>query len=85
MSPWMLGAPTGVPTIEEGVRQKAWLLGTPEMVIERLTELQAEYPGLEDIVLHWPEGMPAAEWKTQLRHFAASVLPAFQPVSAPAG
>jgi alkanesulfonate monooxygenase SsuD/methylene tetrahydromethanopterin reductase-like flavin-dependent oxidoreductase (luciferase family) len=81
--PWGTpGAPTGVPTIEEGVRQKAWLVGPPALVIARLRELEAEYPGLEQIVLHWPEGMPADEWKDQLGQFAREVMPAFQPVGA---
>ena len=83
--PWGTpGAPTGVPTIEEGLRQKAWLVGTAESVTARLRELEDEYPGLEDIVLHWPEGMGAGEWKAQLRRFAAEVMPSFQrqPVAA---
>jgi alkanesulfonate monooxygenase SsuD/methylene tetrahydromethanopterin reductase-like flavin-dependent oxidoreductase (luciferase family) len=76
--PWGTpGAPTGVPTIEEGVRQKAWLVGTASQVIDRLRELESEYPGLEHVVLHWPEGMPADEWITQLRMFARDVMPAF--------
>jgi alkanesulfonate monooxygenase SsuD/methylene tetrahydromethanopterin reductase-like flavin-dependent oxidoreductase (luciferase family) len=78
--PWGTpGAPTGVPTIEEGVRQKAWLVGPPSAVKERLSQLESEYPGLEDIVLHWPEGMPADEWISQLRIFAREVMPAFSP------
>jgi hypothetical protein len=81
--PWGTpGAPTGVPTIEEGVKQKAWLVGPASSVIGRLKDLEAEYPGLEQIVLHWPEGMPADEWKTQLRLFARDVMPAFAPVAA---
>ena len=76
------GAPTGVPSIEEGVRQKAWLLGPPELVIGRLKELEAEYPGLEHVILHWPEGMPAERWIDQLSMFARQVMPAFQPVAA---
>jgi alkanesulfonate monooxygenase SsuD/methylene tetrahydromethanopterin reductase-like flavin-dependent oxidoreductase (luciferase family) len=76
--PWGTpGAPTGVPSIEEGVRQKAWLIGPPSVVIERLRDLESEYPGLEHIVLHWPEGMPADEWIDQLRAFARDVMPAF--------
>jgi alkanesulfonate monooxygenase SsuD/methylene tetrahydromethanopterin reductase-like flavin-dependent oxidoreductase (luciferase family) len=76
--PWGTpGAPTGVPTIEEGVRQKAWLVGPASAVVDRLRELEQEYPGLEHIVLHWPEGMPADEWITQLRMFASDVMPAF--------
>src|SRR6266540_1271970 len=73
------GAPAGVPTIEEGVRQKAWLVGPPSRVIELLEDLQREYPGLEHIVLHWPEGMTASDWKAQLRLFAREVMPAFTP------
>jgi alkanesulfonate monooxygenase SsuD/methylene tetrahydromethanopterin reductase-like flavin-dependent oxidoreductase (luciferase family) len=81
--PWGTpGAPAGVPTIEEGVRQKAWLLGPAATLIDRLRELESEYPGLEHIILHWPEGMSADEWKTQLRQFAREVMPAFQPVAA---
>jgi alkanesulfonate monooxygenase SsuD/methylene tetrahydromethanopterin reductase-like flavin-dependent oxidoreductase (luciferase family) len=79
------GAPAGVPTIEEGVRQKAWLLGSAATVVERLRELESEYPGLEQIILHWPEGMSAEEWKTQLHMFARDVMPAFQPVAATSG
>jgi alkanesulfonate monooxygenase SsuD/methylene tetrahydromethanopterin reductase-like flavin-dependent oxidoreductase (luciferase family) len=78
------GAPAGIPTIEEGVRQKAWLVGPPDRVIQLLKDLEREYPGLEHIVLHWPEGMTSADWIAQLRLFAAEVMPAFQPVAAAA-
>jgi alkanesulfonate monooxygenase SsuD/methylene tetrahydromethanopterin reductase-like flavin-dependent oxidoreductase (luciferase family) len=81
--PWGTpGAPVGVPTIEEGVKQRAWLVGPPERVIARLKDLEDEYPGLEQVVLHWPEGMPAEVWIEQLRLFASEVMPAFQPVAA---
>jgi alkanesulfonate monooxygenase SsuD/methylene tetrahydromethanopterin reductase-like flavin-dependent oxidoreductase (luciferase family) len=75
------GAPAGVPTIEEGVRQKAWLIGPPARVIELLKDLEREYSGLEQIVLHWPEGMSADNWIAQLRLFAREVMPAFAPVA----
>jgi alkanesulfonate monooxygenase SsuD/methylene tetrahydromethanopterin reductase-like flavin-dependent oxidoreductase (luciferase family) len=81
--PWGTpGAPTGVPTIEEGVRQKAWLIGPPSLVIERLKELEENYPGLEHVMLHWPEGSSAELWKEQLRMFAHDVMPAFRPATA---
>ena len=84
--PWGTpGAPAGVPTIEEGVRQKAWLLGPAATIVDRLRELESEYPGLEQIILHWPEGMSAEEWKAQLHQFASEVMPAFQPVAALGG
>jgi hypothetical protein len=83
--PWGTpGAPTGVPSLEEGVRQKAWLVGPVAGVVDRLRDLESEYPGLEHIVLHWPEGMPAGEWIEQLRLFAQEVMPAFE-VATPAG
>jgi len=84
--PWGTpGAPAGAPTIEEGVRQKAWLVGPAATVVERLKELEAEYPGLEQVVLHWPEGMSAEAWIEQLRIFASDVMPAFQPALSPTG
>ena len=70
------GAPSRVPTIEEGVEQKVWACGPPEMVISQLQQFQEKYPGLEDIVLHWPEGMPWSEFKHQLTRFAKEVMPA---------
>jgi len=80
--PWGTpGAPTGVPTIEEGLRQKAWLLGPPATVIDGLKEMETEYPGLDHVMLHWAEGMPADEWKQQLRRFAHEVMPAFTAVA----
>jgi hypothetical protein len=50
-----------------------------------LKELEDEYPGLEQIVLHWPEGMPAEDWIEQLRMFASDVMPAFTRVAAGTG
>ena len=71
------GAPSRVPTIEEGVNQKVWACGPPELVIELLQDVQARYPGLEDVVLQWPEAMPWPEFKDQLTRFAGEVMPAF--------
>src|SRR5439155_23435156 len=66
--PWGTpGAPAGVPTIEEGVRQKAWLVGPPSGVIARLRELEREYPGLDQIDLHWLVGIAAEQRIVQLR------------------
>ena len=77
--PWGTpGAPARMPTIEDGVAQKAWLCGPPDLVIERLKELEAKYPGLEDVMFHWPEGMPQAEFFEQLHRFAEEVMPAFR-------
>ena len=71
------GAPSRVPTIEEGIDQKVWACGPPETVVGLLQEFQAKYPGLEDVVLQWPEGMPWPVFKDQLSRFAREVMPAF--------
>jgi alkanesulfonate monooxygenase SsuD/methylene tetrahydromethanopterin reductase-like flavin-dependent oxidoreductase (luciferase family) len=71
------GAPTAVPTIRDGVAQKAWLCGTPPEIVEGLRAYQEAYPGLDQVLIHWAEGMPPAEFKEQLRTFAREVMPAF--------
>ncbi|MAR85623.1 MAG: hypothetical protein CL713_00130 [Chloroflexi bacterium] len=71
------GAPARTPRIEDGVQQKAWICGPPSHQIEFLKEVEGKYPGLENIMLHWPEGMPRDEYLSQLRIFAEEVMPAF--------
>ena len=76
--PWGTpGAPVGAPSIEDGVQQKAWFCGTPDEFIKYLREMEETYPGLEDFILQWPEGMPWPEFKDQLSVFAKEVMPAF--------
>ena len=77
------GAPARAPTIEEGVEQKVWACGPPDRFVQYLQELEEKYPGLEDIVLHWPEGMPWLEFRDQLTTFAQEVMPAFAGRSKP--
>ena len=71
------GAPAGLPTLRDGVNQKAWLCGTPAEVIADLKAYEEAYPGLDQVLIHWAEGMPPAEFKEQLRTFAREVMPAF--------
>jgi hypothetical protein len=66
-----------VPTIQDGVEQKAWMLGPPADCIALIREYEAKYPGLEQLMLHWPEGVPPAVFMEQLRWFARDVMPAF--------
>jgi hypothetical protein len=76
--PWGTpGAPARIPTIEDGVQQKAWLCGPPDLLIAQLKEIEVKYPGLEHILLHWPEGMPLLAFKEQVRVFAREVMPVF--------
>lgn len=71
------GAPSTIPSIREGARQKAWFCGTPTEVINGIRSIEAKYPGLEDFMIHWAEGLSPAEFKEQLRWFARDVMPAF--------
>jgi hypothetical protein len=84
--PWGTpGAPARLPTIEDGVQQKAWLCGPPEHLVAQLKDIEAQYPGLEHIMLQWPEGMPLREFKEQLRMVAGEVMPAFTGATATVG
>jgi hypothetical protein len=71
------GAPAGIPSIEEGVKQKAWFCGPPNEVIAGIKSIEARYPGLEDFMIHWAEGLSPGEFIEQLRRFAKDVMPAF--------
>ncbi len=72
------GAPARVPHLKDGVEQKAWLLGPSSLVIEGIKEVEAKYPGLDQMMIHWAEGIPPKEFKEQLRWFAREVMPAFR-------
>jgi alkanesulfonate monooxygenase SsuD/methylene tetrahydromethanopterin reductase-like flavin-dependent oxidoreductase (luciferase family) len=73
----MPGAPARVPTLRDGIAQKAWLVGPPSQVIDGIRSIEARYPGLEHFMIHWAEGIPPKEFKEQLRWFAREVMPAF--------
>jgi hypothetical protein len=60
------------------VEQKVWLCGRADDVIEGLKAMEAKYPALEHVWLHWPEGMPQAEYVEQLHRLAEEVMPAFR-------
>jgi alkanesulfonate monooxygenase SsuD/methylene tetrahydromethanopterin reductase-like flavin-dependent oxidoreductase (luciferase family) len=71
------GAPARVPNLKDGIQQKAWFVGPPSQVIEGIKSIEAKYPGLEQFMIHWAEGIPPKEFKEQLRWFAREVMPAF--------
>ena len=71
------GAPAGVPRIEDGVQQRAWLCGPPELIVKELKAYEEEYPGLEHFMIHWPEGLTVERFKEQLSIFASEVMPHF--------
>jgi alkanesulfonate monooxygenase SsuD/methylene tetrahydromethanopterin reductase-like flavin-dependent oxidoreductase (luciferase family) len=71
------GAPAKIPSLRDGVEQKAWFCGPPAQVIAGIKSIEAKYPGLEDFMVHWAEGLSPAEFTEQLRWFAREVMPAF--------
>jgi hypothetical protein len=71
------GAPARIPTLADGIQQKAWFCGPPQHVIDGIKSIEAKYPGLEDFMVHWAEGLSPKEFKEQLRWFARDVMPAF--------
>jgi alkanesulfonate monooxygenase SsuD/methylene tetrahydromethanopterin reductase-like flavin-dependent oxidoreductase (luciferase family) len=72
------GAPARVPFLRDGIEQKAWFCGPPAHVIEGIQSIEAKYPGLDQFMIHWAEGIPPGEFKEQLRWFARDVMPAFR-------
>jgi alkanesulfonate monooxygenase SsuD/methylene tetrahydromethanopterin reductase-like flavin-dependent oxidoreductase (luciferase family) len=78
------GAPARLPTLKDGVEQKAWFCGPPAHVIEGIKSIEAKYPGLDQFMVHWAEGIPPEEFKEQLHWFAREVMPAFRPKRTPA-
>ena len=76
---------TKLPTLEEAVEAGSWLCGPPELIIERLMELQDRYPGLEQVNVSQPVGTYQEVILEQLEWFANEVMPAFKgKVDAPA-
>jgi alkanesulfonate monooxygenase SsuD/methylene tetrahydromethanopterin reductase-like flavin-dependent oxidoreductase (luciferase family) len=63
--------------LENGVANRSWLCGPPADVVAYLKEVEARYPGLEEIMIAWALGTPRAHMLEQLERFAREVMPAF--------
>jgi alkanesulfonate monooxygenase SsuD/methylene tetrahydromethanopterin reductase-like flavin-dependent oxidoreductase (luciferase family) len=72
------GAPARVPSLRDGVEQKAWFCGPPAQVIDGIRSIADKYPGLESFMIHWAEGLAPKEFKEQLTWFAKDVMPALK-------
>jgi alkanesulfonate monooxygenase SsuD/methylene tetrahydromethanopterin reductase-like flavin-dependent oxidoreductase (luciferase family) len=72
------GAPARTPSLKDGVAQKAWFCGPPAQVIDGIKSVASKYPGLENFMIHWAEGLSPKEFMDQLRWFAKDVMPAFR-------
>ena len=68
----------GLPTIEDGVRAGSWLCGPPELVAEKLNNIQEMYPGLTQINVGSVVGTPQKVILEQLEWFGKEVMPQFK-------
>jgi alkanesulfonate monooxygenase SsuD/methylene tetrahydromethanopterin reductase-like flavin-dependent oxidoreductase (luciferase family) len=68
----------GLPSLEDAVKQGAFLAGPPERVIEQLKAVEEQYPGLDRIGVSHPVGTPQDVVLEQLEWFSKSVMPAFK-------
>jgi len=69
----------GLPTIEDAIKSGAWIVGPPELVTERLMDLQERFPGLQEV------NVGASVMSTersvileQLELFGKEVMPTFK-------
>jgi len=65
-------------SLENGVRNRSWLCGPGPDIVAYLKEVEARYPGLEEIMLAFAIGTPRAMMVEQLGRFAREVMPAFR-------
>jgi alkanesulfonate monooxygenase SsuD/methylene tetrahydromethanopterin reductase-like flavin-dependent oxidoreductase (luciferase family) len=70
-------ADSSLPKLDEAVAQGSVLAGTPDQIIERLRQLEEEFPGLERVTLGHPSGISDAVIVEQFERFAAEIMPAF--------
>src|SRR2546426_10378632 len=65
-------------SLENGVRNRAWLCGPSGDIVAYLKEVERRYPGLEHIMVAWATGEPRDHMIEQLTRFAREVMPAFR-------
>jgi len=68
-----------LPVIEDAVKSGSWLCGPPELITERLMELQDKYPGLERMHVGCTRmGTSLDVILEQLERFGTEVMPTFK-------
>ena len=77
-------AAANVPTIEEACQSRSWYCGPPEGMVEYLTELEQQFPGLDAVNVQSSMGTPQSIMLEQLERFAGEVMPAFKAPHRPA-
>jgi alkanesulfonate monooxygenase SsuD/methylene tetrahydromethanopterin reductase-like flavin-dependent oxidoreductase (luciferase family) len=64
-------------SLENGVRNRAWLCGPPRDIVDYLKEVERRYPDLAHVMIAWALGTPREHMLEQLTRFAHEVMPAF--------
>jgi hypothetical protein len=64
-------------TLENGVRNRAWLCDTSQNIIAYLKEVERRYPALDHVMVAWALGTPRDLMIEQLTRFAREIMPAF--------
>ena len=54
---------------------EAWVLGPPEVMVDRLLELEEMFPGLEEVMISQPVGTPRRILLEQLELVGTEVMP----------
>ncbi|MGH6690091.1 MAG: LLM class flavin-dependent oxidoreductase, partial [Gammaproteobacteria bacterium] len=65
-------------SLENGVRNRSWLCGPGADIVAYLKDVEARYPGLQEIMFAFAIGTPRAMMIEQLGRFAREVIPAFR-------
>lgn len=66
-----------LPKVSGAIEAGGYLCGPPELMIERIMELEERYPGLERINVSHPMGVPESMILEHMQQFAEEVMPAF--------
>jgi len=66
-----------LPTLRDAVKAGAWLCGPPELIVEKLQEVQHKFPALEVVNVGQVVGTPQRVIVEQLERFGKEVMPAF--------
>ena len=64
-------------SLENGVRNRAWLCGPSADIVNYLKEVERRYPGLDHVMIAWALGTPRELMIEQLTRVAQEVMPAF--------
>jgi len=73
-----------LPTMRDQIAAGSWLVGPPEHIAATLMDIQARWPGLQEVNIGHPVGTPKAVVLEQLERFSREVMPQFtrEPVAA---